>query len=328
MHESMKRSQNTLLSIGAAIVFLALPVCLPAQGGDSPSLTAARQFLDVLSPEQRNQLILPLDSPVRAKWHFVPREREGLAIEKLDDKQKHALWDLVGTCLSCRGTQQAQGVIRLEGVLRAIEKSPNRDPGKYSLIFWGEPSEDKPWGWRFEGHHLSVNVSMEGGTIAGITPLFLGANPAKVLEGEWLNFRNLAQEEDLTYEFLNSLGREQREKAHLPGEPAEVLGAEQTSLEPALGEGLPVGELDEGRKQVFSKLLEGYLDTFHQGLLAPLGRTPLEILKDPDLVFQWQGGLEKGTPLAWRISGHLIDIQYNNRQNNANHIHVLVFFRH
>jgi hypothetical protein len=286
----------------------------------------ANVFLGLLSPEQRKLAVFPMDSPARIDWHFIPRDRPGLALKDLDEAGKAGIWDLLGTCLSPIGIEQVKGVMRLEQVLLNIEKSATRDPGKYQICIWGEPNANGLWGWRFEGHHCSLNVDLDGNKITGLTPAFFGANPAKVLEGEWVNFRNLPLEEDLGYEFLSALGKEQREKAHLPGEPEEVLGAQKASLEPLLDKGLPVRELDQGRKELFLKLLEAYTDWFRADLVVGFNRTPEEILKDPEMVFQWQGGMEKGAAWSYRISGHSVDIQFNNRQNNRNHVHTLVCF--
>ncbi|NUN96230.1 MAG: DUF3500 domain-containing protein [Candidatus Omnitrophica bacterium] len=315
----MKRLALVLPVLVTRLLFPALPAFAES------TLAAAKALLAKMSPDRKFMALLPFDSPARTKWHFFPKEREGIPIERMDEEQKELLWKLLETCLSPAGIEQAKGVIRLEQVLLDKEQSPTRDPGRYYLVFWGEPAPDKRWGFRFEGHHLSLNVTLEGEKPISMTPLFLGANPAKVLEGEWMGFRNLPLEEDVAYEFLAALGKEDREKARVPGDPIEVEGAEQAAIRSPLGAGLRIADLDPSRRELFKKLLETYLDCFQGEAFASLGRDLDSILAEPELVFQWRGGMERGQNCYYRICGKGIDIQFSNRQNNANHVHTLVW---
>src|SRR4029078_4650326 len=138
----------------------------------------ARAFAASLDAAQRERATFPVDAASRKDWHYVPRERPGLPMGALDDAQKKPLHALLDSALSDEGVQKVDGVILLESVLREIEGSPMRDPAHYTVSLFGDPAKGEPWGWRLEGHHLSLNFVEEKGRVA-VTPWFLGANPER-----------------------------------------------------------------------------------------------------------------------------------------------------
>ncbi len=316
------RSFGATLSLGITLCILRAGV----EATEVNPISAAAHFLALLSTEQRAKVEAVYEDTQRTRWNFVPMERSGLLLKELNPDQQEELWQFLRMVLSPKGVEEVKGVVFLEGVLRSIENSSLRDPGAYSLLFWGRPLPDSPWGWRFEGHHLSLNVSLVGNQVTGLTPVFLGANPAKVLEANSAGFRNLPLEEDLAWEFLSSLGKEQKQKALIDNQPLEVEGAGQAYVAAPLGAGLEIHGLPPGSKEVFRNLIEAYLDCFNSNLISSMRYSSTEILNDPTLTFQWHGGMTKGEDCSYRICGKTADIQFSNRQNNANHVHVLLRF--
>jgi hypothetical protein len=163
---------------------------------------AARALLAVLDDAQRQEISIPFADAERMNWHFVPREREGLALGALSDAQRAAARTLLASALGPRGLEKVDGVIALESVLRELESSPGRpadmrDPAQYFLSIFGAPGSPEPWGWRLEGHHLSLNFTSVTDELVASTPLFFGASPARVEAGPRAGLRVLAEEEDL-----------------------------------------------------------------------------------------------------------------------------------
>ncbi|MEW3591232.1 DUF3500 domain-containing protein, partial [Pseudomonas aeruginosa] len=84
-----------------------------------------------------------------------------------------------------------------------------RDPDRYYVSIFGTPGRF-PWGWRFEGHHLSLNVALPAAANIAVTPFFVGAHPATVREGPHKGFRLLGASEDLAREIMTGLSESQQ----------------------------------------------------------------------------------------------------------------------
>ncbi|MCA9187558.1 MAG: DUF3500 domain-containing protein, partial [Planctomycetales bacterium] len=193
-------------------------------------VSAANEFLDTLTPELKQQITFKFDGPERTDWHFIPKDRTGVKLKDLSLEQRRAAHHLLHTTLSSAGYLKATSIMNLENVLRLLESdqadvNQRRDPEKYWLAIYGTPSTDQPWGWRIEGHHLSLNFSTVEGIVAS-TPLFLGANPAEVRVGPSTGLRVLGEEEDMARGLLAMLNEEQRQQATIATEaPKDVITA-------------------------------------------------------------------------------------------------------
>ena len=178
---------------------------------------AADAFLQALSTDQRSKAQLDFfDEAERKNWHYVPRERQGLSIRDMDERQRLLAHKLVASGVSGHGYDKIQTIISLEEVLAEIEGTGRRfprDPQLYYVSIFGSPGSDAPWGWRFEGHHVSLNYTLIDGVLVGPTPLFFGSNPAQVRHGEREGLRALKEEEDLGRQLLHELDGTQRTQA-------------------------------------------------------------------------------------------------------------------
>jgi len=174
----------------------------------------ADSFLNSLSPEQRQAACFPFEDRERYDWHYVPRRRNGLALKDMTANQQVLAREFLKTGLSQSGYWKSATIMKLETVLREIESfDMGRDPEKYFFSFFGPPSGSGTWGWRVEGHHLSLNFTIVEGRLLAAAPRFFGANPAKVAAGELSGLRTLAGEEDLARRLLNSLDPAQKQEA-------------------------------------------------------------------------------------------------------------------
>jgi hypothetical protein len=288
----------------------------------------ANAFLTSLDSRLISKAQFTFDHDERFNWHFVPRERKGVSLHDLNAEQRRAAFALLRASLSVQGYQKATGIIELENVLREIEgRGPNdtyRDPLNYYFSIFGKPSSTEPWGWRLEGHHVSINFSSEKGQIVSSTPTFWGSNPGMVSNGEKKGTRVLKLETDLAFSLLNSLSKEQLKIARfsetaLP-EIVSFNNRKATALQPA---GLTFPEMNKTQQEALLQLLDVYVGNyqlgFSQKLMDKIKKAGIEKLS-----FAWAGSMQPGAGHYYRIQGPMLLIEYDNTQNNGNHIHTTV----
>jgi len=285
---------------------------------------AATRFLDSLPPAQRQRAVFRFDDGEREDWGFVPRSRKGVPLGELDARSRELAMALVRSGLSEAGYRRAQDVIRLEGVLREIQGS-FRDPALYYVSVFGEPADSpsSKWGWRLEGHHLSLNYTVVDGAGVAHTPSFLGANPATVRTGPLSGLRALGPEEDLARELVRSLDPARRKRAIFASTaPSEIVTGDDRRVDPLAPAGIPARELTAPQRAVLVRLLDEYLARMPEDVAA-LRRA--SIVRDgvPDVAFAWAGGVEPGQPHYYRIQGPSFVVEYDDTQNGANHVHTV-----
>jgi hypothetical protein len=309
------------LLLGLAIASLALVWAGAPRRGESLE-HAARGFLASLDDAKRGRATFPLDDARRKDWHYIPRERPGLAIGDLDEAQRKGMRALLEAALSDEGLNKVDCVFLLEGVLRELESSPMRDPGHYMVSLFGAPGSDQPWGWRLEGHHLSLNFLLDGGRVA-VTPFFLGANPEKVESGPHAGLRVLAPEEDLARALVKSFDAEQRAVGlRIDQAPSDVIlgpGRAASFLAPP---GISGEKLREDQRALLAKIAELY----PADLRATLSSEAIDHVRGTpgaELHFLWIGGIEPGEPHYWRVQGKHFAIELDNVQGGATHVHTL-----
>lgn len=285
---------------------------------------AAQAFLKSLTPEQRATATYPLDNAERYDWHFVPRARKGISYKQMSAPQRPLAQAFLRTVLSQRGLLTAEQIIDLENVLREMGGNPAvRDPGVYYFTFFGEPAAGKPWGFRFEGHHLSLNGTVAGCARITVTPTFLGANPAGVREGSRKGMRVLGTEEDLGRELAKSLTAEQAKAASLPGEvPPDILTGTNRRVSPLAPAGLPLARMTASQQETLRKLVRHYLERYRMQV-AKAEWDEIEHAGWEKVHFAWAGATEPGQPHYYRVQGPTFLLEYDNTQNNANHIHTV-----
>jgi hypothetical protein len=318
------------LAAGALGALAVSPGAGTAHGGPpgDAAASAANAFLASLTPELRKEAWFPIGAPERTEWYFVPRERAGVSLLKLGDAQSELLGPLLATALSPEGLLEARGVLKHENILRRVETeagidASRRDPGLYYTSIFGQPGSTTPWSWRFEGHHLSLNVTLAAGQAPMIGPVFIGANPARVLSGPQAGFRLLAAEEDLGREFVTSLTEAQRRIAVIRDTAfADIVTGNDPKVRPLELEGLAAAEMSPAAQQQLRRLIELYL-----GRLTPASAKDAQMRLDRagfgKVRFAWAGGLESGQKHYYRVHGPTLLIEYDNTQNDANHIHTV-----
>jgi hypothetical protein len=326
-----------LVRIGAAAVAVAAlaGVALLADSTatvGSAMTDAADKFLATLTPEQRAKATFAPDDPERQRWHFVPlqdRERQptrkGLRLQEMTDAQKAAALNLVRAGLSPKGYTQATTIMSLESILHELEKNGQavRNPGWYFVSVFGTPSKTGPWGWRIEGHHLSLNFALDQGRVTAVTPSFFGANPAEVKDGPRKGLRTLPEVEDLARELIRSLDDDQR-KIALQAKPLPEI---DNTVSTKQGEpiGLPGEKMTGPQREVLLKLLKAYTDRMPAEVAAAEYKRVTDAGAEK-ISFAYSGGPTPGEKYAYRVTGPTFVVQFLNQQadsanNPANHIH-------
>lgn len=326
----MKSSLAALSFLGSILSLALVPG--PAASGKALAATALmvspmQDLLEILDEDQRKQIQFSFEDAERHDWHFVPRSRKGLPLKAMSAPQREAVMNLLRAALSEQGAAKVRDILVLEGVLQEIEagRPGFRDPEMFFLTLFGEPSGGEPWGWRFEGHHLSLNFSSISGLVAG-TPAFYGANPAEVPEGlgERSGLRALADEEDLGRKLVNALDGDQKSRAVVSAQaPREIItGADrEVSLEAPAG--LPFSEMTPEQQEILRQIVSAYVDNLDAAIAADYWER-IEKKGWGEVHFAWAGGTEKGEGHYYRVQGPTLLIEYDNVQNNASHVHSVL----
>lgn len=302
----------------------------PVQSGDgsysaSTMAAAAETFLNSLSADQRAKATFAFADEQRLDWHFIPRARKGIPFKELDAAQRLLGNALLGAGLGQRGIVRAATIMSLDAILREMEqgKGPVRDPELYFLSVFGDARSNKPWGWRLEGHHVSLNFTLLEGNHIASTPAFFGANPAEVLQGVRKGLRALAPEEDLARLLIKSLEDKQRSQTVVSeSAPSDILSTNLRKAEPLKPAGLQTSKLSQKQQDILMTLLSEYASR-HPPDIAAARLDRVRAAGLGNIFFAWAGGFEKGQPHYYRIQGPSFLIEYDNVQNNANHIHTV-----
>ncbi len=284
--------------------------------------TQVTAFLSRLDPEQLRVTVFPFADPERFNWHYIPHFRQGLSLKAMTSDQRQGAMDLLQFSLSEGGYQKATQIIQLETVLAQLEGSSSRDPELYYFTVFGDPQQT-PWGWRVEGHHLSINFTIPDPETVIVVPSFWGSNPAEVRSGSLQGTRAQAQEQDLARELIQSLDSQQRQQAILAQQSfGDILTGPRRNQELTTPTGIPFRDLSEGHQDLAWRLIQVYAQDYRpeyaEAQLQRLRSAGLE-----EIHFAWAGGIEPGQAHYYRLHGPRLLIEYDNTQNQANHIHAV-----
>ena len=328
---------NRWILAAASLAVLAVGSTIAADRSSSAMASAATKFLDSLTPEQRQEATFAFNTDERLRWHFIPTEmypRKGLLVKQMTEPQRKLAHDLLKAGLSQRGYMTASQIMDLESVLDAIEaaqrargtsaeaaRAMERDPVKYFFSIFGTPSTHDTWGWRVEGHHVSLHFNVVNGSIVAAAPTFFGSNPAEVRDGPKKGLRILGAEEDGARALLESLDASQREKTIFKKDaPGDILTMANVKIDPLAPEGIPMSELNANQRALLTKLIEVYTGYMAADIAADRVAR-LKKAGEDKIVFAWAGPVERGKKHYYRVQGPTFLIEYDNTQNDANHIH-------
>ena len=325
---------------------------------------AVLDLLEHLPADRAAALRFEFDVDARVDWAYYPKEAvgssfHGVALADVDPALQRRINRVVETGLSGHAFARASLIRALETVLDAREghrDAPLRDSLRYHLAVFGEPAATGAWGWRFEGHHLSISHTIVDDAVVASTPLFFGSNPAEVRRGDTPVIRPCGEEEDAARELMGALDADQRSTAIIsdvapidilvadsafvpqtarPGDPPHPIARFQRELEalPAATRdrltidrdsprGIRYEHLGASQRSAFDDLVDVYLARIPDDLMAA-ERRRIDTAGRENLHFAWAGSTRRRGPHYYRIHGPDLLVEYDCVQNDADHIHAV-----
>lgn len=316
------QADATLEMVGAAEALLATL--------DNPARASREEMLNI----RTDHLRLSMEDDNRQDWSYWPRSQHGLLLSLMTTEQRILTHELLDTLLSIKGQLKTTQIMELDNILEDSEfVGQPRGFENYYLSIFGVPSAEAPWAWRFQGHHLSLNVTLAGGNIT-VTPSFLGATPAEIPTGFMAGVRTLRAEEDLGRALVRSLDESQRETTIISAQaPRDIfagnLNAHEFRLKPRQDwnlwretlqpEGIAVADLSESQRTYVRRIVDEVITTYR----PEISNVYLESIDIDDLHFAWMGSTERRSPHYYRLQGSDFVFEFENFQGDGNHIHTV-----
>lgn len=319
------------MCVGLALCGNVVQAADPAQA----MADAANRFISVLDDEAKAAGVFKWEDKNRENWHYLPdkfikpdRKRFGLRLDKMTPQQRHFAYAMLSTAMSAEGYLQASTIMAFEQLLHEMENNnPIRNPEWFYVSIFGDPAMDSSWSWRFEGHHLSINLTLVDGKRITATPSFFAANPGEVSSGAFKGLRLMGDEEDEARKLVTSLNAEQTKKAMLGmgKAPADILTKEKRqilakSFQPV--EGIAYSDLSDEQKAQLETLVRVFTNKYRPELLDNI-ETRGPIADKDSMVFGWAGSVEKGKGHYFRVQTKRYLFEYDNVQNGAKHPHAV-----
>jgi hypothetical protein len=326
------RSARFVLWLGCVLAYFAATYA--ADRSPANMADAANKFLSALTPDQKQIASFAFDNvKERERFGFVPSEmhpRVGLTIEKMTEPQRQMAHNLLKTGLSQKGYMTTAAIMELESILNVIENPPGakprerpleRNPLKYYVWVFGTPAAKGTWGWKVEGHHVSVNFTVVNGHMVSAAPHFFGSNPAEVKDGPKKGLRVLGFEEDPARELMMALDASQRTKALInTTAPNDIVTRNEGTVTPLTPTGIAATDLQPKQREMLMRVVDAYVSVMAPDIaadrMAALKKAGLD-----NLTFAWAGELERGKKHYYRVQGPTFLIEFDNTQNDGNHVH-------
>ncbi|HWQ12555.1 MAG TPA: DUF3500 domain-containing protein, partial [Roseiflexaceae bacterium] len=272
----------------------------------------AAAFLAALDEPARARATYAFGDAERQRWHWTtPRgfPRNGLPLREMNPDQRALALELLRASLSDAGYRKALDIMSLQNDL-------GNDPELYFVTVFGNPAGTAPWGWRFEGHHLSHHFTLVGEQVA-VTPFFLGAWPTVSSTG----LRAMEREEDAARELMRSLEGPGRQAALIQERTlTRHVTQNQPYVAPLDPVGIPAGELSQDQRALVLEIIQTYLGVLPDGAGAAL----FERIRSAGVEqtrFGWAGSLEPRRPHYYRLQGPSFLLEFDNSRNSGTHIH-------
>ena len=295
---------------------------------ESEMADAAGAFLASLATSERARATFGFDAEERARHHFIPPEvfeRRGVAYREMSSEQKVRALDLLRSGLSQAGYLTAQQIMEVEGILGILEgegRRFGRDQEDYFVTVFGTPSAGGTWGWRWEGHHLSLHFTVVNGELTVSTPTFLGANPAMVPSGPRRGLRAMKEQEDTARALLASLDESQLSRAIFNEvAPTNIVTGADSVVDPLDPIGIPGSALSAEQQDLLLAVIESYVGLMADDI-AELRRAAVQAGGIDETWFAWAGPTERGAVAYYRVQGPEFLIEFDNTQEDPNHIHA------
>lgn len=283
---------------------------------------SAMALVSGLRAEARNQLTFSFSAPERHRWTYVPGRRAGLTLDDMTPRERELAMALLAASLSRTGYEKATGVMSLAAVLRET-RGWGRGSGAYAFAVFGEPQAGGPWGWRVEGHHLSLNFTLLDDRVLSATPHCVCADPTEVTSGAFTGLAPIHREDYMGRDLARNLDPAQMSHARRPGEvPRDVRAGPRRAEVAKEAGGIAYTDLsDETQRHLILGIAETYISNLPHDLahahMARLGGAARDSLH-----FEWVGGFDTSDLHYYRLHGPALSIEYATRER-ASHVHTL-----
>lgn len=272
---------------------------------------ATARFLETLDTGRLDKATYDFADQERFRWHWTTPggfPRNGLPLKKMSAEQRTAAFSLLQASLSQAGYDKALGIM-------ALQKELSNDPELYYVTVFGDPNNNTPWGWRWEGHHLSRHFTISGDQVA-VTPFFHGSWPTETDAG----VRVMAVEEDSALQLINSLQGAARDQAIIQERTlTQHVTWNQARVQPLPTAGIPFTSLDATQQGLVNAILQAYLTSLPEDVSAEHSARVQSGLNE--IRFGWAGSLEKKRPQYFRLQGPAFLLEFDNSRNGGTHIH-------
>lgn len=316
-------------------------------------MTATNAWLAALTPEQKTKCMIEYTDIQRTDWHFIPRPwRKGLALSDMTPKQRDLAYKLMAVAVSPIGYDKLRWIMKQQDYLKIIsdENPPSccgkygtqctttggcpslYDSGYYFISVFAQPSATALWGLSIEGHHFSVNYSMENGRVTSSTPNAMGSTPETMFADNYppipKGTRVMPEEENVALELLAALDATQRKIAVVATtSPRDIWNAGGLYPYARQPEGLPAEWMTPEQQAILRRLIHLYAHLLPAAIAD-------ERLRDIDangfekVHFAFLGSPVPGQSRQYKIQGPAFIIEFSNSQpdpagNPANHIHTV-----
>ena len=329
------RSYRLLLAAACALALVAGTV-ISAQRSSGTMASAASAFVNSLTSEQRQKAVFPFESDERLRWNFIPTEafaRNGLLLRDMTEPQRKLAYDMLKSALSQRGYLTATAIMDLETTLSDMERQAResgrggegfeRHPLKYFFSVFGTPSTAQTWGWRVEGHHVSLHFTVVKGNLIASSPSFFGTNPAEVPAGPQKGLRILGDQEDEARALIMALDDSQRSRAIIQNVALnEIVTTNKLDITPLSPVGITAAEMNPKQREMLMKVVSLYTSKMADDIAADR-MAKLQKAGTEKIAIAWAGETERGKRHYYRIQGPTFLIEHDNSQNNGNHVHSI-----
>jgi hypothetical protein len=306
---------------------------------------SAITIIDSLTMLQKKRAMLNFNDTARVKWNNLPvglRARAGINIGSMADEQRRLVHRMLSASLSSQGYLKATSIMHLDNLLNMYvdtlhsRKEMNdtlyqfmRDlkwsHQNYYLAFFGNPATDKDWGYKLEGHHLSVNFTFHDQELS-VTPMFVGTDPAEYPILEYAGWRVLSKEEDFGLKLIKMLSEKQKQKATMSKEvPGDIITSAESGKRLVDYWGIKGSELNASQQEVLKSIVREFVfNLVYEKATEEYGK----ILKAgvQNIYFGWIGSYEEKEPHYYILNGPTFLIEFDNNggpRKAANHIHAI-----
>lgn len=273
----------------------------------------AEKFISAFNQDTLRVLQFPFDDSLRGRWERLPGQRLGLKLSHFTESQKIAFHELMRSCLSTQGYLTATSIMFNEDIQQKFE--PNLGRNEFWVEFFGVPSENNFWGWKLEGHHLSLNFTFNGNLMISNTPLLMSTNPSNsITDSVRAGLIILYKEEEMGRELVNSMTSDQLQKAYSSRKKPDIVYSEQDKFNIKVpDEGIYFSELNRGQQELAGKLVMEYFNMFNPGEFITADK-----FCNNKLRFFYIDSRQKGKAHYYRFENGTQIIEY---ENYDNHIH-------